>query len=471
MQNSASMKKIFSTILMSIKIIDQSINNKNKIVKTNFFNRQIALLFFFSQSFWSFQNYIFYQFQNSVYQNQNNQYRQSSNDYQQQQKIVSNEIVLFVEKQSFLLQIENEFDSNQKQNNSKFSNDEKVQKSNKIKAYVVDENEKNAEFEKKIQNQQNDDDNYYVSENLNYYESYNESTNDDDAIVYFIMSKMIVFVFFNCRKYNQIFIFNNKLHQHIRKTHLSEIVIIFIVLLTEFNLKQSFASKSSFFIAVTKNNEKFFINVISIINFDVDFNKKVNIDYDFRDWNYDKINVSLFVIDETKSVCLNFDFDITLANRQFFQRQTFDISIRIMISFINVRELKINKHFSTEYVIIKIYFSKQKNNVSTKTKITREIHLISYLKINMLLSNDIIESKRIIFDSSNNVVHIDNCDVSIFLNIKTSRIVVHTSIHARKTMIISSRSEIVVSIHYIIISTDRDFFSSRKKWIFRFMFI
>ena len=144
---------------------------------------------------------------------------------------------MFVEKQSLLLQIENEFDSNQKQNNSKFSNDEKFQKSNKNKAYVVDENEKNAKFEKKFQNQQDDDDNYYVSKNLNYYESYNESINDHDAIVYFIMSKMIVFVFFNCRKCNQIFIFNNKLHQHVRKTHLLKIVIISIVLLTEFNLK------------------------------------------------------------------------------------------------------------------------------------------------------------------------------------------------------------------------------------------
>ena len=139
-----------------------------------------------------------------------------------------------------------------------------------------------------------------------------------------------------------------------------------------------------------------------------------------------------------------------------------------MISFINVRNLKINKHSSTEFVIIKIYFSKQKNDVSTKTKIIREIHLINHLKINMLLNNDIIKSKRMIFDSSNNVVHIDNCDVSIFLNIKTFRIVIHTSIHARKTMIISSRSEIVVSIHYIIISIDRDFFFESKKMNFSF---
>ena len=338
----------------------------------------------------------------------------------------------------------------------------------KLKRMSSMKTKKHAKFEKKFQNQQNDDDNYYVSENLNYYESYNESTNDDDAIVYFIMSEMTASVFFNCRKCNQIFIFNNKLHQHVRKAHLSETVIIFIVLLTEFNLKQFFVLKSSFFIAVTKDSEKSFTDVISVVSFDVDFNKNVNIDYDFCDWSYDKINISLSVIDETESICLNFDFDITLADRQFFQRQAFDVSIRIMISFINIRELKINKHSSTEYAIIEIYFSRQKNDVSTKTKIIREIHLINHLKINMLLSNDIIESERMIFDSSNSVVHIDSCDVSISLDIKTSRIVVHTSIHARKTMIISSRSEIVVSIHYIIISIDRDFFFESKEMNFSF---
>ena len=81
----------------------------------------------------------------------------------------------------------------------------------------------------------------------------------------------------------------------------------------------------------------------------------------------------------------------------------------------------------------------------------------------MLLNNDIIDSKRISFDFFNNVAHIDNCNVSIFLNIKTFKIVVHISIHVRKTMIISSRNEIVVSIHYIIISIDRDFFFESKK--------
>ena len=201
-----------------------------------------------------------------------------------------------------MLQTKSEFASNQKQNFK--SSDERQQKFDKIKMYVVDENEENESFEKEFQNQQNDDNNYYIFENLNYYEfqSYNESKHDDEVIIYLIMSKIITFVFAHCRKCNQIFIFNNKLHQHVRKAHRSKVVISSIVLLTKFNLKKSFDSNETklrksfdlsktklkkffFFIFITKDSsiEKSFTNIISIINFDVDYNKNVNINYDFRD--------------------------------------------------------------------------------------------------------------------------------------------------------------------------------------------
>lgn len=89
--------------------------------------------------------------------------------------------------------------------------------------------------------------------------------------------------------------------------------------------------------------------------------------------------------------------------------------------------------------------------------ITREIHLINDVKANILLNNDIIELKRIILNTFSNVVHIKSCVIIIFLNIKTSRNVVYTSIHARKIIIVLSRNETTMSIHYIIISIDRDF--------------
>ena len=53
------------TILISIKIIDQLINNKNKNVKTNFLNRSIVL-FFFIFRFNFFNNFDFFKIFNIV---------------------------------------------------------------------------------------------------------------------------------------------------------------------------------------------------------------------------------------------------------------------------------------------------------------------------------------------------------------------------------------------------------------------
>ena len=86
----------------------------------------------------------------------------------------------------------------------------------------------------------------------------------------------------------------------------------------------------------------------------------------------------------------------------------------------------------------------------------------------MLLNNNIIDSKRIVFNSIENAAHIENCDVSIHLNIKTLKNVIHTSMHVRKIMIIALHNEIVVSIYYIIISANRDFLFELKEIKFSF---
>ena len=148
------------------------------------------------------------------------------------------------------------------------------------------------------------------------------------------MSKIIAFAHIDCSKCNQIFFSNNKLHQHVCRAHSLKIIksnddFISNVMLIKLNLKIFFNSnKSSFTTIVTKNFsfEKFFTSM-SVINSNVDFNKNVKIDYDFRDWNYDKINVILFVNVEAESICLNFDLNIILIDRTFFWRQIFDVSI------------------------------------------------------------------------------------------------------------------------------------------------
>ena len=69
--------------------------------------------------------------------------------------------------------------------------------------------------------------------------------------------------------------------------------------------------------------------------------------------------------------------------------------IKIMIIFISIRELNVDKHMIIEYIILFIYFFDQKNDVIIKIKIIKKNYLIDNFEINMLLNNDVIESKKI----------------------------------------------------------------------------
>ena len=128
-----------------------------------------------------------------------------------------------------------------------------------------------------------------------------------------------------------------------------------------------------------------------------------------------------------------------------------------MTTFISVRDLDVDKHMTVEYAILSMYFSDQKNDVTVRAKITRKIHLIDNLKTNMLLSNDVIESEKIDVSISKKTAYIESCEVIASLEIRTSKIAVQTSIHARKTTVVSSRFELVLSVHYTTVSFDRNY--------------
>ena len=230
---------------------------------------------------------------------------------------------------------------------------------------------------------------------------------------------------------------------------------------------------------INNNFEKFFSNVfvtntlvtiknVRIIAFNVDFNKNVETDQEFRDWSYTRINVAFFFIDEIESIYLNIEINIIFSNKNFFKNQASKISIRKMIFSISVRDVKAKKHQSNEYVIVFIYiFDRDKNENVVKIMIIKKIHLIDNFKINMLFEIDLIESKKIDISVFNKTTYIDNCDVIASLKIKTSRIVVRTSMYAWKIIVVSSYLKITLSIHYIIISTDKNYiFESNELNVF-----
>ena len=97
---------------------------------------------------------------------------------------------------------------------------------------------------------------------------------------------------------------------------------------------------------------------------------------------------------ETEEVCLNIDSEIILSNIDFQQRQNSNVSMRIMIISLIVRDIDTNQHQINKYIINNMYFVDEKNDKFVKIMIRREIHLMNDFKINMLINNDVIDFEK-----------------------------------------------------------------------------
>ena len=64
------------------------------------------------------------------------------------------------------------------------------------------------------------------------------------------------------------------------------------------------------------------------------------------------------------------------------------------------------------------YFLDTSNNTSTKTFFTREVYLIDNFKANMLINNDILESKKFAIDLEKDEIYIDSCNITVFIDVQ-----------------------------------------------------
>ncbi len=126
-----------------------------------------------------------------------------------------------------------------------------------------------------------------------------------------------------------------------------------------------------------------------------------------------------------------------------------------MTSFLTIRDIESNIHEIKKYVNFSIYlFSKEDSN--KMTKIHREMHLIENLKANMLIDNDILESKEIIIDVQEKKTIIRSCQ----------NLIIDVKIHQRESFVRKN----VVNYFAIVISSEfyvkisykmKDLFSNR----------
>ena len=216
-----------------------------------------------------------------------------------------------------------------------------------------------------------DDQNYHQLKDLKYFDlDYDKDDDDAKITISLIMTSKFI-----CRRCKSALKSNNVLHKH---------------------LKSCIRERKTYSIAINLN--ALFITFISIIKSNVDFNKDIDSEYNFREYQYAFIDISLNENDKFAFVCVNIEVDITLTNTTFFNSIAKNVSIKTMITSIIVRDLEINKHFTNKYVIVSMYFSdKDEKKQAVKAKITREIHLVTNLKTNMLIENDVLKSKNLTF--------------------------------------------------------------------------
>jgi hypothetical protein len=170
--------------------------------------------------------------------------------------------------------------------------------------------------------------------------------------------------------------------------------------------------------------------------------------------------ISLSLKNDEAQMCLDIDCSVTLADRKFLVLHGSHYTIRRMTTLLNVRGLDINKHETSKYVIVIIYFlRKSREKKSVREVIRREIHLMNDLKANMLIDNDILEPEEIFIDEVNSKATIFSCDdMIISIEIRTlSKDIINKILHARSITIISAYSMISISIHNINLFFDRNF--------------
>ena len=142
-----------------------------------------------------------------------------------------------------------------------------------------------------------------------YHSNHFDKTNQKSTINYFLVSITIIY-----RRCKKLFVFNNKFYCHIREIDCFNFDIrlkksfVFVI----FDIEKSFIVTIYViivsFVNITKTLFESIVvdtNVILIIISNVDVFKNIEIDCDYRDWNYAKIEIVFFANVKLKFVCMN----------------------------------------------------------------------------------------------------------------------------------------------------------------------
>ena len=78
-----------------------------------------------------------------------------------------------------------------------------------------------------------------------------------------------------------------------------------------------------------------------------------------------------------------------------------------------MRGININYYSINKYMLLEVYLSRIRNEIDVRVKIIRKAYLVNNLKTRILLSTDIIKSKKINIITFKNQVYIESYNITI----------------------------------------------------------
>ena len=129
----------------------------------------------------------------------------------------------------------------------------------------------------------------------------------------------------------------------------------------------------------------------------------------FRQWRYATAMAKLSPGAEPTSICLDSGCTMTLVDRNFLQKQCPGITILHMQSPLTVRGIGTERHRTSEYVNLDVYFPGKVNNTEATAHVTREAHIIDGLKANMLAGIDLLAPEGFVMDLIKKKATISSC--------------------------------------------------------------
>ena len=378
-------------------------------------------------------------------------------------------------------------------------NDTQRPKGRGAKAYAVDESDEEHEQEEGVE--ETPQDNYYADEDLDYYEP-----RDDDAEDYFAATSAITedAPAVQCRRCCQVFESNNQLHRHLGnsgkgRSSMTATCPGFPANVDAFPVTTRAAKKTpkSVTVSVTPNvsestratdapkstipsdaprspdlgdssTSSSDASTTStngtpvnprVVKSTSDSKQEVGTGHAFRKYHYAMAAAQLNLDCEPETICLDSGCGVALGDKAYIKRLLPTTEICLMSSPITVRGLGSNRHQTSEYVTIPLYFpGKHQKDGKDAIAMTapREIHLVEDLKAKLLIGMDIMVPEAIDIIASKSIASVGSCQIDIPIEVKSAGRTIRQPVHAKRSVTVPPRSETQIAVHHASLP-DRDF--------------